>query len=220
MQILSLKSNPLILPALLVSLCTLLLPVDLSAQEVDGNKTKPGEELVEGAGKALVIYFSRTGNTEIMATEIAARYQADLVNLTAEKYSDSFWGSIKANKDAWTEQRMSTIDSETVDMTDYQLVFLGSPIWWYRPAVPLWTFVEKNDFAGKRIVLFNTFNSKFKDKHIEEFKQLVTQKGGEFVDHISVRRGRVYNQIDSDELIRQIQQLLIEREKTWNLVNW
>ena len=210
------KAGLLTWPVMLLSLCILLVSVDLSAQQVEGDQAKSGPGLEPGSSKALVIYFSRTGNTEIMATEIATRYQADLVNITAEKYSDSFWGSIKANKDAWTEQRMSAIDPETVDMTDYQLVFLGSPIWWYRPAVPLWTFVGKNDFDGKRIVLFNTFNSKFKDEHIDEFKQLVTQKGGEFIDHISVRRGRVVNQIDSDELIGQIQQLLIEREKSWH----
>jgi hypothetical protein len=100
-------------------------------------------------------------------------------------------------------------------MREYQLIFLGSPIWWYQPAVPLWTFVEKNEFHGKQIVLFNTYNSQFKKEYIDEFEQLVTQKGGVFVDHISVRRGRNFNQIDKNELIRQVQQLLIDRENNW-----
>ncbi len=202
------------LTALLVSLYALLLPVNLPALETDDNTTRPKSE--QKSNRSLVIYFSRTGNTETMAAEIASRYQADAIRFKADEYSATFEGSVKANRDAWNEQRLSAIVPETVDMTNYQLIFLGSPIWWYRPAVPLWTFVEKNDFQGKRIVLFNTFNSRFKDKYITEFKQLVTQRGGEFVDHISVRRGRVFSQIDKDELIKQVRQLLIEREKTWN----
>jgi hypothetical protein len=40
----------------------------------------------------------------------------------------------------------------------FNLIILGSPIWYFRPAQPLWTFVEKNNFQGKAVVLFNTFN--------------------------------------------------------------
>jgi flavodoxin len=189
---------------LFVSLCSLLLPVDLPAQGLE-----------EGSASTLVIYFSRTGNTEIMAEEITSRYQADLKNIKADEYSANFKGSLKANRDAWNEKRISVINPEIIDLTQYQLIFLGSPIWWYRPAVPLWTFVEKNDLDGKSIVLFNTYNSRFKKEHIDEFEQLVTQKGGVFVDHISVRRGRVFNQIDKKELIRQVQQLLLDRENNW-----
>jgi flavodoxin len=193
------------LPTFLVSLCILLVPAHLSAQE-----------MATGSARVLVVYFSRTGNTEIMAREIADRYQADMLNIKANKYSDCFLGLIEANRDAWTEQRLGVIDPEIIDMKEYRLIFLGSPIWWYRPVVPLWTFVEKNDFEGKRVVLFNSFNSQFKDEYITEFKQLVTQKGGVFIDHISVRRGRIYNQIDKTELINQLQQLLVAREKSWH----
>ncbi len=208
-----LSSTPLPLSALIVSLCVLLLPVDLPAQEADNSTARPNSE--QGSNGALVIYFSRTGNTEIMATEIAARYQADTVRLEADEYPATFEGSVEANRDAWNEQRQSIINPEIVDMTGYRLIFLGSPIWWYRPAVPLWTFVEKNEFHGKRVVLFNTFNSRFKDRYITEFRQLVTQKGGEFADHLSLRRGRVFSQIDRDELIRQVRQLLVDRGSNW-----
>ncbi len=168
---------------------------------------------IEGA---LVIYFSRTGNTEAMAREIAAKYDADIKTFRADEYSEDFSGSIKANIDAWNEQRLSIIEPETIDLSPYELIFLGSPIWWYRPAVPLWTFVEKNDFQGKRIVLFNTFNSQFKADNIVEFQKLVEQKGGAFLDHIYVRRGRVYNQIDREELLTQVRDLLRKSESKWH----
>ena len=165
----------------------------------------------------LVLYYSLSGNTEIMAKAIASRYQADLIEIEAEKYSNNIIGSIHASFDAWTEERNSTIDPGIIDLSRYRFIFLGSPIWWFRPAVPLWTFVVKNNFQSQNIILFNTFNSRFKDKHIHEFSDLVKSKGGNLDDHIFIRRGRWYNQLDQNELVEQIQTLIKSKEIQWNV---
>jgi flavodoxin len=164
----------------------------------------------------LVLYYSMSGNTEIMAKAIASRYQADLIEIQAEEYSNDFIGSTRASADAWGEERNSTIDPAIIDLNRYRFIFLGSPIWWYRPAVPLWTFVEKNDFQNQKTILFNTFNSRFKDKHIDEFSDRVKSKGGNLFEHIFIRRGRWYNQLDQSELIEQIQTLLESKETRWD----
>ncbi len=199
----------------LVSICVLSSPTATFGEEITNHKVEPGARNNNSSANALVIYFSRTGNTEAVAIEIATRYQADLVNLKADDYDDDLSGSIKANIDAWKNERISVINPEVLDMAPYNIIFLGSPIWWYRPAVPLWTFVEKNNFQGKSIVLFNTFNSRFKAAYIEEFQKLVEKKGGRFLDHIYVRRGRIYDQIDRNELIKQFRILLKNRESKW-----
>lgn len=164
----------------------------------------------------LVLYYSLSGNTEIMAKAIASRYQADMIEIEAEEYSNDIIGSIRTSADAWTEERNSTIDPGIIDLNRYRFIFLGSPIWWYRPAVPLWTFVVKNNFQSQNIILFNTFNSRFKDKHIDEFSDLVKSKGGNLSDHIFIRRGRWYNQLDQNELVEQIQTLIKSKETQWD----
>jgi flavodoxin len=164
----------------------------------------------------LVLYYSLSQNTEIMAKAIASRYQADLIEIEAEEYSNDIIGSTRASFDAWTEKRNSTIDPGIIDLNHYRFIFLGSPIWWYRPAVPLWTFVVKNNFQSQNIILFNTFNSRFKDKHINEFSDLVKSKGGNLKDHIFIRRGRWYNQLDQNELVEQIQTLIKSKETQWD----
>jgi len=111
--------------------------------------------------------------------------------------------------------RQGCINPEKIDITRYNVIFLGSPIWWYRPAVPLWTFVEKHNLQGKNVILFNTFNSRFKAEYIDEFQKLVEDKGGNYLDHIYVRRGRIYDQIDRNELIKQFRELLKNRESKW-----
>ena len=87
--------------------------------------------------------------------------------------------------------------------------------WRYRPAVPLWTVVDKNDFSRKNVVLFNTFNSRFKDKYINMFKKLMERKGGKIIDHIYVRRGRIFWQKSRKELIKLTHELINVREKNW-----
>jgi flavodoxin len=168
------------------------------------------------ANNILVLYYSLTRNTELMAKAIASRYQADLVGINAKEYSNDFMGSTRANADAWNEEKNSTIDPEVIDLSRYRYIFLGSPIWWYRPAVPLWTFAEKNNFQGQNIFLFNTFNSRFKDKYIKEYSDLLKSKGGNLRDHIFVKRGRWFNQLDQNELVEQIQTLIKSKETQWD----
>ena len=169
------------------------------------------------ASEILVLYYSLTDNTELMARALASRYQADLIEITAQDYSKDFLGRTLASIDAWTEKRDSTIDPAIIDMSRYRHIFLGSPIWWFRPAVPLWTFVAKNNFQSQDIILFNTFNSRFKDKYINEFSDLLKSQGGNLDDHIFIRRGRWYNQLNQNELAEQIQTLIESKETRWNL---
>ena len=164
-----------------------------------------------------MVVYSYTGNTRAVADEIIKRFKTDIVTINALKY-DGFAGSIKANNDAWNEIKNTEIKPVTVDMSQYNLIFLGSPIWWYRPAVPLWTFVEKNNFKDKAVVLFNTFNSKFKSEYIEEFITLVKKKDGQFLDHIYVRRGRWYSQLGREELLEKFNKILDIKEEKYSRV--
>ena len=190
----------------------------LYARQFQSAQISKGQKpyILKEGNNILVLYYSLTNNTEIMAQAIASRYQADLIEIEAQEYRNDFISRTLASFDAWTEEKNSTIDPDIIDLSRYQIIFLGSPIWWYRPAVPLWTFVEKNRFQGQKIVLFNTFNSRFKDKYINEFSDLVKSKGGNLADHIFVKRGRWYNQLDQDELAEQIQILLNSNETRWD----
>jgi len=102
-----------------------------------------------------------------------------------------------------------------LDLAPYDWIFLGSPIWWFRPSPPLWKFVEGIGLAGKKVVLFNTFNSRFKDAEIAEFRALVERKGGRLIDHVYVRRGRVYAQLNRDEMLTEIRARIDERSAAW-----
>jgi flavodoxin len=174
---------------------------------------------LDKATDVLVVYYSRSGNTEAMAREIARKFDADIVKIKAERYTLDYQGWRNANNDADDKVTTTEIKPDIVDMSKYRLVFLGSPIWWYRPAPPLWAFVENNDFQGKNVVLFNTFNSRFKVEEVEAFQRKIEEKGGRLIDHFFVRRGRVYYQKSGRQLIQEVQTLLDEKTKEWQNIN-
>ena len=169
----------------------------------------------DSASDVLVIYYSRSGNTEAMAREIARKFEADIVRIEAPRYSLDYRGWRNAANDADDKVTMVRIKPEVVAMQKYRLVFLGSPIWWYRPAPPLWTFIEKNDFKEKNVILFNTFNSRFKTEEIVKFRTEIERKGGRLIDHIFIRRGRVYYQKSGTQLIEESREIAAEKMKEW-----
>ncbi len=168
----------------------------------------------EEAADVLVVYFSRSGHTENMAFEIARRFDADIISIKADAYSLTLGGWNNAAKDA-RGHSVTPIRPETVDLSNYRLIILGSPIWLFRPAPPLWAFVDQNDFSGKPVVLFNTFNSRFKDNMMQEFFDLVEAKGGQFIDHIYVRRGRIMWQKSGSEVLDETRALLDRKAAEW-----
>ena len=107
------------------------------------------------------------------------------------------------------------IQHDPVDLSRYDLVFLCSPTWWFRPAPPLWSFVENHDFAGNPVCLLMTGNSRFKEELTDKFGTLVEEKNGRFLDMLFIRRGRIYWQKTPDEVHEEVREALEARRSMW-----
>ncbi len=199
----------LLLVAVAVGIFALILVMD-STYFQSPQYTRHGE----GPSDVLVVYYSRSGNTAALAREIARGLEADTIRIESREYPLDFKGWRNAAGDA-LKGSLPEITPEVVDLKKYRLVFLGAPIWFWRPAPPLWTFVEKNSFIGKNVVVFNTFNSGFKEDEMEVFRKRIREKGGSFIDHVFVRRGRIIFQMTGKELIKQSQQLVKSKVAQW-----
>jgi len=64
--------------------------------------------------------------------------------------------------------------------------------------------VELNSFENKNVVLFNTFNSQFKPEYIDAFRARVMDRGASSFEHRYVRRGRMGQQLSTDELLQAV----------------
>ncbi|UUM31470.1 flavodoxin family protein [Vibrio japonicus] len=147
-----------------------------------------------------VVVFSRSGNTGILANHIANKTNANIYEITANNYELGVPGLISALKDA--RSNVAEIMPTRIDLSSYDTVYLGSPIWLYSPAPPIWQFAKDNDFTKKHVVLFNTFNSKFEQHFIDEFEALVRSNGAVSFSHQYVKRGRMGSQISTEQMLK------------------
>ena len=83
------------------------------------------------------------------------------------------------------------------------VTLVGTPISLYSPAPPVWQFIAANKFSWQPVVLFNTFNGKFEQIFINQFKVAILSRGGNFTDHIWVKRGRMTQQIDAEDMLQK-----------------
>jgi len=160
------------------------------------------------ASRTAVVYFSRSGNTALAARHVAKRLEAQLFPLEAPEYELGMAGLAHAVKDANARRSqpevLPDITPRTIDLTPFDTVWLGSPVWLYSPAPPIWAFVEHNRFDGQQVVLFNTFNSHIGQRFIDEFRQLVMAQGARSFRHVFVKRGRMGQQLSTKSMLGQI----------------
>ena len=114
--------------------------------------------------KALVAYFSASGVTKKLATNLAEAEGADLFEIVPEipyTSADLNWQDSSSRSSVEMNDRSCRpgVASKVEDMAQYDVVFVGFPVWWYREPSIIDTFAEAYDFSGKTIIPFATSGS-------------------------------------------------------------
>lgn len=136
------------------------------------------EDPVEDEEKILVAYFSCTGNTEKIAGYIADTLEADIYEIVpAEPYTEEDLDYYDETSRAALEQDENSkarpeIDGELENAEDYDVIYIGYPIWWGRLPKIIYTFLETYDFSGKYIVPFCSSAGTGITVSVEEIKVL------------------------------------------------
>ena len=112
-------------------------------------------------GKSLVAYFSASGVTKKVATKLASAIGADIFEIVPKEVytsADLNWMDKKSRSSVEMNDRNSRpeIASAVDDMSKYDKVYVGFPVWWYREPSIIDTFMESYDFAGKTVIPFCT----------------------------------------------------------------
>ena len=118
----------------------------------------------ETNNKILVAYFSATGTTAGVAEKLANSINADLFEIKPEQpytSEDLNWQNDQSRSSIEMGNRNSRpqIASKIEDISQYNIVFVGSPIWWGREPSIMDTFIESYDFTGKTVIPFVTSGS-------------------------------------------------------------
>ena len=111
--------------------------------------------------KTLVAYFSASGTTAKVAKKMAEAIDADLFEIKPETPytgADLNWQNKNSRSSVEMNDRSSrpAVAVKVADMPQYDVVFVGFPVWWYREPSIIDTFMESYDFAGKTVIPFAT----------------------------------------------------------------
>lgn len=133
-----------------------------TASQTTANTTNAAPRKAEaGQSKVLIVYFSATGSTKNVAEIIAANKKGTLFEIKpSEPYTSADLNyrdkSSRVVKEHEQPKLRPAYDGEVADWSAYDTVYIGYPIWWQQAPHVVYTFVEKHDFNGKKVIPFCT----------------------------------------------------------------
>lgn len=112
------------------------------------------EEIAQKENKRiLVAYFSYSGTTQSVAEQLSSRIGADLFEIApAEEYSSLY---LRSNREIRRGERLE-LSAEVENMEEYDIVFVGYPVWFHATPAPVNSFLESYDLTDKLIIPFCT----------------------------------------------------------------
>ena len=151
--------------------------------------------------KKLVAYFSASGVTAKVADMLADAVGADIHEIQPKvpyTKADLSWIDKKSRSSIEMADKKirPEIAESNVRIEEYDVVFLGFPIWWYVAPTIINTFLEKYDFSGKQIILFATSGGSKFGKTIEELKISVSED-------VEIIEGKILNGKQSISSIKE-----------------
>lgn len=154
------------------------------------------------APKTLVLYYSLTGNTKVVAEEIASRLGADIEAIECvNPYDTAFHATIERCKEEQAQGILPEILPVKADLSQYDIIFVGYPVWFGTYAPPIATWLNSVDLSGKKVALFCTFGSGGLES--SQFNFMNQQPDAEVLGGYGVRAARL------DAVPDEVEQFLI-----------
>ncbi|MBP3737502.1 MAG: NAD(P)H-dependent oxidoreductase [Muribaculaceae bacterium] len=147
--------------------------------------------------KTLVTYFSASGVTKAVAERIARLAGADLMEIEpAQRYTDADldWRDSLSRSSVEMKDKNSrpALAQAKLNAADYDVVYVGFPIWWYTAPTIINTFMEANDLKGKTVIPFATSGGSTIDKACQDLKAAYPD--------VNWKPGRLLNNVTDQEI--------------------
>lgn len=147
--------------------------------------------------KVLVVYFSASGVTEEVARQLAEVTSGDLHKIQPEQpytAADLDWTNKQSRSSLEMNDKNSrpSISDKVQNMEEYNVVYVGFPIWWYTAPTIINTFIESYDFKGKTVIPFATSGGSSIKKACQDLKAAYP--------NINWREGKLLNNASKKEL--------------------
>ena len=142
-----------------------------------------------GNDKVLVVYFSETGNTQKLANIISKEVGGDFRRIEPEipyPTGDELFDYTEEEANNNARPEFKDLD---INIDDYDIIFVGYPIWWYQMPMIMYTFFDEYSFEGKTIVPFNTHEGSGDSGTYDEISEL--EPGATVLDGLAIRGGNM-----------------------------
>lgn len=148
---------------------------DDGGEDTPDNPEQPGDnpDTPGSNGKILVAYFSWGGTTQRMAQEIASQTGADLFRIEPTvPYPTDYTACTEVALEERDNDARPAIAGNVENWEQYDVIFLGSPVWWHTAPMIIATFAESYDFKGKTVVPFCTYAATYRDETLARIVEL------------------------------------------------
>lgn len=155
-----------------ILLTTLVLGYGTSCASDEPMKASSGDNTAYfGGRKVLVAYFSWGGTTQRMAQQIQDITGADMFRIEpVVPYPTEYTPCTQVAREEKDNNARPAIKDRVPDWDDYDVVFIGCPVWWWTTPMIIHTFCESYDFKGKTVVPFCTYAATYRDETLAEIE--------------------------------------------------
>ena len=163
-------------------------------------QTQPAEENAETAQarqdmsgkKALIAYYSYSGNTRAVAKQIASKIsettEAELFEIETEKpYPEDYKALLKEGKRELDAGELPQLKKMPENIDSYGIVFIGSPNWYGTITPALRSFIDKAELNGKTVIPFYTHGNGGMQNMAKDTAVLLKNKGAVMLDAIAFK---------------------------------
>ena len=159
--------------------------------------------------KILVAYFSYSGNTRIMATYIKEITGGDIFEIKPEKnYPSDYDAVVDQAKKEVNEGYKPALKTKVKNIDDYDVIFVGSPNWWFTIAPPVATFLSSYNMKGKKIIPFITHEGSRMANSVSDIKKLCPKST--VLDGLPIRGSSIKN--SRDKVVKWLKELNMDKK--------
>jgi flavodoxin len=145
---------------------------------------------IGGGMKSLVVYYSLTGKTRLVAQVIAEALNATLVEITERRPIPIPFVYLSGGFAAMTN-RGTKIDPTDVDLKQYERIFIGSPTWGSRPAPAINSFIYQTNFESRSVIPFFTMGGDNSEKALANITAKIEKSQGKVVGSFAITSYKV-----------------------------
>ncbi|OWT32771.1 flavodoxin [Methanobrevibacter sp. 87.7] len=136
--------------------------------------------------KALIIYYSQDDSTRIVAETLSNKLNTDIVEIKDKKPRKGFKNRLTSSFDAIREVKTEIIPNN-VDVSNYDVIYFGTPVWSKKPSPAIITIIDKCDLRGKDIVIFATMSKSGGTATLDRMEEKIKARGGRVIERFTIK---------------------------------